>query len=414
MSGRLVSGKIRKLLIIIVLLSSSLVAACQLGAVDYLIARVIFAPDHEEINDEKIGEPKREEINESRDKEITGHEGEGLYSSERIPPLDYTVTVVAEDLEIPWEILPLPDGRLLVTERPGRVTIVGEGNIATIHDVRHIGEGGLMGAEIDPDFEENSFLYLYYSYEDGGEVYNRVSRFVFQEDSLEEEKVLLDNIPGSRFHNGGRIRFGPKGALFITTGDASDTSLPQDLSSLAGKILRINPDGSIPENNPFPDNPVYSYGHRNPQGIAWDPDKDILYSSEHGPTRQDEVNVILPGKNYGWPIVECGEGESDFEDPIICYTEFTLAPSGMDFFPGEGEYPDQLFIGGLRGNMVKRIALDDKGNILDREPILTNWGRLRTVRYHEGNLYVATNDRDGRGIPDETSDLILKVEFQPD
>jgi len=109
-----------------------------------------------------------------------------------------------------------------------------------------------------------------------------------------------------------------------------------------------------------------------------------------------------------------GEGEPEFEDPIICYTEFTLAPSGMDFFPGQGEYPDQLFIAGLRGNMVKRIALDDEGNILDRKPILTNWGRLRTVQYHGGDLYVATNDRDGRGTPDETSDLILKIEFLSD
>ncbi len=353
------------------------------------MARVVFAPDHEETRVE--------------------HEGEGLYTSERIHPLDYTVTIVAEGLEIPWEIVPLPDDRLLVTERPGKVTIVGHGSIASIHDVRHLGEGGLLGAELDPGFEENGFLYLYYSYEKGSDVYNRVSRFVFQEDSLKDETVLLENIPGDRFHNGGRIRFGPEGALYITTGDASDESLPQDLSSLGGKILRINPDGSFPEDNPFPDSPVYSYGHRNPQGIAWDYEKGILYSSEHGPTRQDMLNVILPGKNYGWPLVECGQGESEFEDPIICYTEFTLAPSGMDFFPGQGEYPDQLFIAGLRGNMVKRISLDDEGNVLDQEPILTNWGRLRTVRYHQGVFYVATNDREGRGVPDDTSDLILKV-----
>ena len=382
---------VKKVLVIITILGLALTAAWQLGAGEYLLARFVFAPDRE-IAEEKAGE--------------------GIYFAEEIEPLKYEVTIVAQGLEIPWEIVPLPDGRLLVTERPGRVTILGQGSIATIHDVRHIGEGGLMGAELDPDFEENGFLYLYYSYQEDSRVFNRVSRFVLEGDNLRDEEILLEKIPGDRFHNGGRIRFGPDGALYITTGDASKPDLAQDLDSLAGKILRLNPDGTIPQDNPFPDSPVYSYGHRNPQGIAWDLEEERLYSSEHGPVRQDKVNLILPGKNYGWPLVECGEGETEFEDPLICYTEFTLAPSGMDFYPGEGDYRDQLFIAGLRGNMVMRISLDEEGIPLEEEPILTQWGRLRTVRYHQGAFYVATNDRDGRGTPGETSDLILKVEFK--
>ncbi len=381
----------KKALVILVILGLALTAAWQLGAGEYLLARFVFAPDRE-IAEEKAGE--------------------GIYFAEEIEPLRYEVTIVAQDLEIPWEIVPLPDGRLLVTERPGRVTILGQGSIATLHDVRHIGEGGLMGAELDPAFEENGFLYLYYSYQEDSKVFNRVSRFVFDGDTLRDEKILLEKIPGDRFHNGGRIRFGPDGALYITTGDASKPDLAQDLDSLAGKILRLNPDGTIPQDNPFPDSPVYSYGHRNPQGIAWDQEKERLYSSEHGPVRQDKVNLILPGKNYGWPLVECGEGETEFEDPLICYTEFTLAPSGMDFYPGEGDYQDQLFIAGLRGNMVMRISLDEEGIPLEEEPILTDWGRLRTVRYQQGVFYVATNDRDGRESSGETSDLILKVEFK--
>ena len=382
---------VKKALVILIILVLALAAAWQLGAGEYLLARFVFAPD----------------------REITEEDpGKDIYFAEKIEPLEYEVTRVAQGLEIPWEIVPLPDGRLLVTERPGRVTILGQGTIATIHDVRHIGEGGLMGAELDPDFEENGFLYLYYSYQEDSRVFNRVSRFVLEGDNLRDEEILLEKIPGDRFHNGGRIRFGPDGALYITTGDASKPDLAQDLDSLAGKILRLNPDGTIPQDNPFPDSPVYSYGHRNPQGIAWDQEKGRLYSSEHGPVRQDKVNLILPGKNYGWPLVECGEGETEFEDPLICYTEFTLAPSGMDFYPGEGDHRDQLFIAGLRGNMVMRISLDEEGIPLEEEPILTDWGRLRTVRYHQGVFYVATNDRDGRGTPGETSDLILKVEFK--
>ncbi len=381
----------KKALVILIILGLALVAAWQLVAGEYFLDRFVFAPD----------------------REITEEDpGEDIYFAEEIEPLEYEVTMVAQALEIPWEIVPLPDGRLLVTERPGRVTILGQGTTATIHDIRHIGEGGLMGAELDPDFEENGFLYLYYSYQEDSRVFNRVSRFVLEGDNLRDEEILLEKIPGDRFHNGGRIRFGPDGALYITTGDASKPDLAQDLDSLAGKILRLNPDGTIPQDNPFPDSPVYSYGHRNPQGIAWDQEKERLYSSEHGPVRQDKVNLILPGKNYGWPLVECGEGEREFENPLICYTEFTLAPSGMDFYPGEGDYRDQLFIAGLRGNMVMRIALDEEGVPLKEEPILTQWGRLRTVRYHQGAFYVATNDRDGRGTPGETSDLILKVEFK--
>ncbi|MEK0348149.1 MAG: PQQ-dependent sugar dehydrogenase, partial [Nitrosopumilus sp.] len=160
-------------------------------------------------------------------------------------------------------------------------------------------------------------------YENG----NRISRFVLN-DVLEEEFILLDNIPNARFHDGGRIKFGPDGKLYVTTGDATNPSSAQDVNSLAGKILRMNKDGSIPKDNPF-ENYVYSYGHRNPQGLAWHSITGELYSTEHGAARNDEINIIKPGKNYGWPMVECfGEG---YENPIRCYKDFTLAPSGASF-----------------------------------------------------------------------------------
>ncbi len=212
----------------------------------------------------------------------------------------YQVETVAENLEVPWAIAFAPDGRIFVTERIGQLRVIENGVLnpepVTILDVGGF-EGGLLGIALDPNFEKNHYIYLYYTYNDFLSTFNKLSRFTESENTLSDEKILLDKIPGGPFHDGGRIKFGPDGKLFITTGEAGNTSLAQDLNSLGGKILRINSDGTIPEDNPFSNSPIYSLGHRNPQGLDWDPVTGKLVISEHGPSGErgfahDEVNVI--------------------------------------------------------------------------------------------------------------------------
>jgi len=384
-----------------------------MGGVDLLLARTIFAPDYDPnlvVEEENLQQPNDEELeepfcNEKPPVNIPSVE-EKSYS---VLDIEYKVEIIGKGLDIPWEILPLSDGRVLVTQRPGRIVMLDNGEIYNILDVEHTGEAGLLGMAISPNFEENRQLFLYYTYKDGSQLLNRVSRFILQENTLIDETYILDRIPGSRFHNGGRLKFGPDEKLYITTGDAQNPDLSQDTSSLAGKILRINSDGTIPEDNPFENSPVFAYGLRNPQGISWHPVSGDLFASDHGPNSQDEINLILPGKNYGWPIVTCLEKDTKYEDPIACYTAFTLAPSGIDFLPWDNldEYP--LYVAGLRGNMIMRIDLNDQGGFIREESMFREYGRIRTVVYYENALYVATNNRDGRGNIGENDDMILKI-----
>jgi glucose/arabinose dehydrogenase len=313
-----------------------------------------------------------------------------------------TAEIVAKNLIVPWSIDFLPDGKIIFTERVGRINVIDRGvvNVAEI-DVATEGEAGLLGIEVDPDFDENGFLYVYHTYYKEGNLFNKIVRFKMMGFELVNETVILDKIPGARFHNGGRLKFGPDGKLYITTGDALDPMLAQDVNSLAGKILRINRDGSIPEDNPF-GNEIYSYGHRNPQGLAWHPVTGGLYSTEHGPVRNDEINIIIKGKNYGWPIVECESQE--YQRPIRCYKNFTLAPSGIFFYNGD------LYIAGLRGKQLRKIRFGkDYKTILEEEEIITDLGRIRDVVGRGSYLYVATNNRDGRGIPRPGDDKIIKI-----
>lgn len=304
--------------------------------------------------------------------------------------------VIAGDLDTPWAIAFLPNGSMLFTERPGRVSLVEDGAQRIIGEisVSEVSESGLHGIAIDPEFEKNGFVYLYYTHERG----NRVARFVLEE-SLKDETILLDGIPAARHHDGGRIKFGPDGMLYISTGDATDPSVAQRIDSLAGKILRMHPDGTVPEDNPF-GNLVWSYGHRNPQGLAWD-ESGAMYASEHGPQRHDEVNRIIRGGNYGWPSV-CGEDDAAM-DPVRCYAEFTLAPSGIAWHDGA------LYVTGLRGAQLRRLEIVD-GEVVSETVILEGIGRIREVVAHEGSLYVATSNRDGRGVPRPGDDRILKID----
>jgi glucose/arabinose dehydrogenase len=188
--------------------------------------------------------------------------------------------VIAENLTIPWEVLFLPDGELLVTERPGTLLLLKQGVEIPVPGVEHVGEGGLLGAELHPDFAENQFLYLYQTTATPEGLRNRVNRYELSGEELRLESTIVADLPGARYHDGGRIAFGPDGTLYVTVGDAGDESAAQNSDNLAGSILRYTPEGTIPADNPF-GNAVYSYGHRNPQGLAWDA-AGTLWSSEHG------------------------------------------------------------------------------------------------------------------------------------
>jgi glucose/arabinose dehydrogenase len=311
---------------------------------------------------------------------------------------DQDLEVLVTGLDTVWAIDFLPDGKMIFTERPGRVSVYDfkETIVVGTLDVTEIAESGLMGIAVDPEFEKDKFIYVYYTYDSSEGIFNRVSRFVL-ENALQDETILLDKIPSARFHDGGRLKFGPEGMLYITTGDATVPSSAQDLDSLSGKVLRMNKDGSIPADNPF-GNYVWSYGHRNSQGLAWN--DGILYSSEHGPTQNDEINVIVKGGNYGWPH-ECTE-TGQWINPIRCFTESTLAPGGAAFYDGA------LYVTGLRGTQVRKFTLDGE-KVLKEEELLSDLGRIREVVARDGYLYIGTSNYDGRGIPHPGDDKIIRV-----
>lgn len=314
---------------------------------------------------------------------------------------DVSEEVVVSDLEIPWEIAFLPDGDILITERPGRLVSVGwETKVIPIEGVRHIGEGGLLGMTVHPEFEDNGWIYLYMTFDGERGLENKVERYILRDGFLSDRSVIIDGIPGSRFHNGGRIDFGPDGYLYITTGDGQEPELAQDIGSLAGKILRIGGDGSVPEGNPF-GNEVYSLGHRNPQGIAWD-EEGRLWSTEHGPGARDEINMIEPGKNYGWPVITGNESEEGMETPFInSGVDHTWAPAGMAHVEG------RLFFGGLRGQALYELV-SDRGTL--KEYFKEEIGRIRVVRFGpDGSLYIGTSNRDGRGFEKAGDDKIIRL-----
>lgn len=307
--------------------------------------------------------------------------------------------VLAENLEVPWAIAFLPDGRMIFTERPGRVSILEGNQVKVVGNVNptSTGESGLLGVAVDPEFGQNRYIYLYYT----SGSFNRVSRFQLGE-RLENETILIENIPAAQIHDGGRLKFGPDGKLYITTGDASQRQLAQDTNSLAGKILRINPDGSIPSDNPF-GSYVYSYGHRNPQGIAWG-SNGTMYASEHGQSSNDEINIITSGSNYGWPNMEGNQTSPGMVSPLRAFTEFTLAPSGLAYYQGS------LYLAGLRGNQLRRVRLSADGrSVVGEEALFQDLGRVRDVVEYGGYLYISTSNRDGRGIPKSGDDRIIRV-----
>lgn len=326
-----------------------------------------------------------------------------------------TIEVVAQGLDTPWALAFLPGGDILVTERPGNVRLVTNGQlqsapIATLPQVKEIGEGGLLGIDIDPDFTNNHFVYLYYTYADNqGDTLNRVVKMTFENNTLTQEKILVDAIPGSSNHNGGRIKFGPDGYLYITTGDAENPSQAQSTNSLAGKILRVDTNGKAAPGNPF-GNRVYSYGHRNPQGLVWTESQSSgetpqLISTEHGRSIPvsglDEINVIQPGKNYGWPEIQGDEKKAGMQTPDINSGSSTWAPADIALINGE------LFFAGLRGKALYRTDLETKK--ID-EYFKNEYGRIREVIVGtNGLLYITTSNKDGRGVPLTGDDKIIRL-----
>lgn len=350
------------------------------------------------------------------------------------------VEVLDADLEEPWNLEFLPDGSMIVTERGGRVLQVGRGPTRVLLELETLAayNSGLLGLAVDPEFTSTRTVYLYYTLgfdtTDPARqqeppwtrpLFGRVARFQLTEGGLEAEHPVLDSLPGSAMHPGGRLKFGPDGKLYVTVGDAHNEVLAQDPSSLAGKILRLNPDGSVPDDNPITGSYVYSLGHRHAQGLAWDPRTGSLFASEHGPDRYDEINRILPGGNYGWPVFSCDDpqpssgpdtpvlyrGAGETETPAACFKVYTLAPSGMTFVPDTAHpwYRD-LFVASLRGKHLRRFRVADDGTLDEGELFFVSEGRgyrgmksypagishrLRAVEYRDGSLYVIG---DGFGI----------------
>lgn len=307
---------------------------------------------------------------------------------------------IVEGLAAPWSIA-FHEGTALISERDSAriVEVSDDGrlrDVAVVDGVAPRGEGGLLGIEVFADW-------LYVSSTAAEE--NRVQRFALSGEpgslALGAAETILSGLPAAANHNGGRIAFGPDGMLYVTVGDAGERQSAQDPGSMSGKILRVTPDGEVPEDNPFPGSPVYSLGHRNPQGLAW-ADDGTLYASEFGQDTWDELNVIEPGGNYGWPEVEGIAGRDGFIDPVQQWAPESASPSGIAIAAGS------IFIANLRGERLREVPLDDLS--ASAEYFVGELGRLRDVVVApDGALWVLTNNTDGRGDPRDGDDRVIRV-----
>ncbi|MFD1359922.1 PQQ-dependent sugar dehydrogenase [Fictibacillus halophilus] len=312
--------------------------------------------------------------------------------------------VITTDLEIPWNITK-QDNTFYLSQRPGNIIKVdGDSGSKTVQSLEvskkilHSGEGGLLGFILAPDFNTSQEAIAYHTYREDGAVFNRIITLKLTGNTWTEKVIILEGIPGGRIHNGGRIQIGPDGKLYATAGDAGNPENAQNVNILAGKILRMNIDGTMPQDNPFENSYVYSYGHRNPQGLAWDQNGN-LYSSEHGQSAHDEINLVEPGKNYGWPIIEGDEQESGMVSPIFHSGDVTWAPSGIAITD------NKIYVSNLRGERILVFDLAEK----TVDTFFQSAGRMRDVLIEDNALYTITNNRDGRGTPREGDDKLLKL-----
>jgi aldose sugar dehydrogenase len=337
---------------------------------------------------------------------------------------------VTTGLDTPWEILWTPNNDIWASERLGRISSInpttGERKeLLKISDAVEVGEGGLLGMVLDPDFVQNKFAYIAYNYLATGNDYReKIVRYTYDvaSEKLTQPSILLDNIDGSNNHNGCRMIISADKKLFLTTGDAQITSTSQNVKNINGKVLRINLDGSIPSDNPIANSPVWSWGHRNAQGLVFSPDGKILYSSEHGANNDDEVNIIKKGRNYGWPRVEgkCDNAleqsfckDSNVVEPIYVWTP-TLALAGLDFYNSNliPEWKNSLLVTSLKGSRVTQLQLSQNGeSVVKVTDFYTNtYGRLRDICISpEGKVYIAVSNKDGRGIPKADDDKIVEI-----
>ena len=338
----------------------------------------------------------------------------------------FKVETVIGNLEVVWSIVWAPDGRMIFTERPGRVRVFENGKLRpeplfTVPDVEPRGESGLMSIALHPQFASNHLLYLSYAYSANGQQV-RVVRYRETPSGFTDRKVIIESIPAAQFHAGCRLRFGPDGKLYITTGDATERDLAQRLDSLAGKILRLNDDGTVPPDNPFvgqanarPE--IWAYGSRNSQGIDFQPGTNLLFETEHGPSGfdgpggGDEVNIIERGKNYGWPVIHHRATQAGMESPLLEYTP-ACAPGSGTFYRGSQfpQFKGNFFFGCLVGTRIIRVTLDGRRVVSQEDLLKGKYGRIRDIAEGpDGYIYFSTSNRDGRGTPASDDDRILRL-----
>lgn len=350
-------------------------------------------------------------------------------------PAGLTLDTVASGLEVPWDVGFAPDGRIFVTERPGRVRVVEKGVLRAAPwaeiPVARTGETGLTALAVDPDFARTGAVYLLATFRTAAGLENRVLRLTDRGGRGTEMRVVVSGLPANRYHAGSALDFGPDGMLYVTVGDAGKPRRSQDPASLAGKLLRYRPDGSVPPDNPIRGSPVYARGLRNVQGLDWDPASGALFAGDHGPSGfpnewfrrgGDELNVVVRDGNYGWPIVSGRSRDRRFIAPLSEWTP-AIAPAGIAVYTGAGvpEWRGSVFMGALRGRQLRRVEVERAAGersgwrtVREEALFAGRLGRIRAVKMGpDGALYFTTSNRDGRGDPGPGDDHLLRIIRKP-